>query len=94
MTVVMALDDVTSILPLKDVMNTCKRMQHSPTIGGISSWQKLKTSNVFSSFHYGNRSVRNLIYTGLLSADRRLPYISDNDEVGTSINFIKTEAVV
>ena len=44
--------------------------------------------------HYGNRSVRNVIYTGLLSADRRLPYISDNEEVGTSINFIKTVAVV
>ena len=44
--------------------------------------------------HYGNRSVRNLIYTGLLSADRRLPYISDNEEVGTSINFIKSVAVV
>ena len=33
--------------------------------------------------------MRNLIYTGLLSADRRLPYISDIEEVGTSINYIK-----
>ena len=41
--------------------------------------------------HYGNRSVRNLIYTGLLSADRRLPYISDNEVVQTSINFIKQQ---
>ena len=47
-----------------------------------------------SILHYGNRSVRNLIYTGLLSADRRLPYISDNEGVGTSINFIKTVAVI
>ena len=47
-----------------------------------------------SGNHYGNRSVRNLIYTGLLSADRRLPYISDYEEVGTSISFIKSVAVV
>ena len=35
--------------------------------------------------------MRNLIYTGLLSADRRLPYISDNAVVRTSINFIKQQ---
>ena len=39
MTSVMALDDITSILCLKDDTNTYKRMQHSPTIGGISSVQ-------------------------------------------------------
>ena len=33
--------------------------------------------------------MRNLIHTGLLSAHRRLPYISDNEEVGTSTNLIK-----
>ena len=48
----MALDSVASFLRLKDVINTCKHMHHSPTIGGISlvamaeSWKKLKTSNV------------------------------------------------
>ena len=36
--------------------------------------------------------MRNLIYTGLLSAYRRLPYISDNEEIGTSINFIKNNS--
>ena len=39
MTSAMALDGVTSFLRLKDVTNTCKRMQHSPTIGRISSVQ-------------------------------------------------------
>ena len=29
----MALDGVTSFLCLKDVTNSCKHMQHSPTIG-------------------------------------------------------------
>ena len=43
MTSVMVLDGVTSYLGLKDVTNTCKRMQHRPTIGGISSvyWRKV-----------------------------------------------------
>ena len=34
MTSVMALDSATSFLRLKDFTNTCKCMQHSPTIGG------------------------------------------------------------
>ena len=37
MTSDMALGGVTSFLRLKDVTNTCKRMQHSPTTGWISS---------------------------------------------------------
>ena len=37
MTLVMALDKVTSFLCLNDVTNTCKCMRCSPTIGGISS---------------------------------------------------------
>ena len=36
--------------------------------------------------------MRNLIYTELLSAYRRLPNISDNEEIGTSINFIKNNS--
>ena len=35
MTSFMALDGVTSFLLLKDVTNTCSRMRHSLTIGGI-----------------------------------------------------------
>ena len=34
MTLFIALDGVTSFLRLKDVTNTCKRMQNRPTIGG------------------------------------------------------------
>ena len=37
MTSVMALHSVTSFLRLKDITNTCKCMQHSPTFGGNSS---------------------------------------------------------
>ena len=59
-----------------------------------TNWLNLRVLARAHAEHYGNRSVQNLIYTGLLSADRRLPYISDNEEVGTSINFIKTVAVV
>ena len=46
MTSVMALDGVTMLLHLKDVSKTCKRMQHSLTIGGISSvqWRKVGRS--------------------------------------------------
>ena len=33
----------------------------------------------YSLHHYGNGSVLNLIFTGLLSADRRFPYIPDNE---------------
>ena len=42
MTSVMAFDGVTSLLGVKDVTNTCKRIRHCPTIGGISSmhWRK------------------------------------------------------
>ena len=48
---IIALDGVTSFLRLKDLTNTCKRMQHIPTIGGkAESWKMLKISNVFSSF--------------------------------------------
>ena len=49
MTSVMVLDSITSFLRLKDVTNTCKRMRHSPTIGGISSvqWQKLEEAEAF-----------------------------------------------
>ena len=45
---VIALDSVMSFLRLKDVTNTCKLMQHSPTIGGISSvqWQKVGRSSI------------------------------------------------
>ena len=39
MTSVVALNGVMSFLHWKDVTNTCKRMRHSPTIGGISSLQ-------------------------------------------------------
>ena len=35
MTSVMVFDVVTSFLRSNDVTNTCKRMQHSPSIGGI-----------------------------------------------------------
>ena len=51
MTLVMALHSVTLFLRLKDIANTCKYMQQSPTIGGdffspmALSWKKLKTSN-------------------------------------------------
>ena len=66
---------------------------NSPNQGG--KWQNRGHNwNRGRNNHYGNRSVRNLIYTGLLSADRRLPYISDNEEVGTSMNFIKAVAIV
>ena len=46
MTSVMALDGVMLFLPGKDITNTCKRMQHSPNIGWISSvqWQKIGKS--------------------------------------------------
>ena len=37
MTSFMALDGVTSFLPLKDVTNTCKRMRRGLSIGGSSS---------------------------------------------------------
>ena len=37
---------------------------------------------------YGNGSVWNLIFTGLLSADRRFPYIPDNECIRTSIGFL------
>ena len=42
MTPVVALDGVVSFLRLKDATYSCKRMRHSPTIGGISSvqWRK------------------------------------------------------
>ena len=56
MTSFVVLDGVTSSLPLKDVTNTCKRMRHSPYIGGIffsamaESWMTLKASTMFSSF--------------------------------------------
>ena len=39
MTSVVALDDVTSFLHLKDATYSCKRMRHSPTIGWITSAQ-------------------------------------------------------
>ena len=39
MTSVVALDGVTLFLRFKDITNTCKRVRHSPTIGGISSVQ-------------------------------------------------------
>ena len=54
MTSLMELDSVTLFNTLGNVTNTCKCMQHSPTIGRIfsvaESWKKLKNSNVFSSF--------------------------------------------
>ena len=39
MTSVVALDGVASFLRLKDATYSCKRMQHSPTFGVISSVQ-------------------------------------------------------
>ena len=42
MTSLMALDGVTSFLRLKDVTNTCKRMQRGLSIGGSSSVQRRK----------------------------------------------------
>ena len=42
MTSLMALDGVTSFLRLKDVTNTCKRMQRGLGIGGSSSVQRRK----------------------------------------------------
>ena len=56
MTSFMALGGVTSFLRLKDVTNKCKRMRRGLSIGGeffsakAESWNKLKTSNLFSSF--------------------------------------------
>ena len=52
MTLFMALDGITSFLHLKEVTITCKRMQHSLSIGRFlsamaESWKKLKTLNVF-----------------------------------------------
>ena len=46
MTSVMVLDGVKLFLRLKDVTNTRKRMQHSPTISRISSvqWRKVGRS--------------------------------------------------
>ena len=43
MTSVMALDCLTSFFRWKDVINTCKCMQHNPYIGGISSVQRRKS---------------------------------------------------
>ena len=42
----MALEGVTAFLCLKEVTNTSKRMQHSPTFGGDSSvqWGKVGRS--------------------------------------------------
>ena len=70
MTSVMTLDGVTPFLCLKDVRNTCKRMQHSPTIGGISSvqWRKVGSSlNVFSSFIVCLNHNRSALLRELLS---------------------------
>ena len=50
MTSLMTLDGVTSLLRLKDVTNTCKRMQRGLSIGGSSSVQ-MRTSNLFSSIN-------------------------------------------
>ena len=46
MTSFMALDGVTSFLPLKDVTITCKRMRRSLSIGESYSvqWRKVKRS--------------------------------------------------
>ena len=46
MTSIIVLDGITSFLRLKDVINTCTRMQYSSTIGEISSvqWQKVGRS--------------------------------------------------
>ena len=61
---VMVLDGVTLFLHLKDVSNTCKRMQHSPTIGGISSvqWRKLEEA-VFSS-NFQRKVQRRCVFFG------------------------------
>ena len=46
MTSFMTLDGVTSYLRLKDVINTCKRMRRSLSIGGSPSvqWRKVGRS--------------------------------------------------
>ena len=59
MTSFRALDGVTSFLCLKDVTNTCKRLQRGLSIvkywreffrAKAESWKKLNTSNLFLSF--------------------------------------------
>ena len=57
MTSIMALEGVTSFLRLKDATNTCKRMRHSPTIGGNSSmqvgdWDCVAAVERLSALHY------------------------------------------
>ena len=47
MTSVMAIAGVMLFLGLKDVTNICKRMQHSPIIGGNYSVQWLNFKCVF-----------------------------------------------
>ena len=49
MTPVMALDGVTSFIHLKDVTNTCKRMQNSPNFFGIIQYNggKLEEAEYF-----------------------------------------------
>ena len=52
----LTLDSVTSLLPVINVRNTCKRLRYNQTIGGISSvqWRKveknMKDTTAFSSF--------------------------------------------
>ena len=45
-------------------------------------------------YHYGNGSVWNLFFTGLLSADRSFPYIPDNECIITSIGLFKPIALI
>ena len=53
---IVALDGVTSFLPLKYIINTCKTYATQSNYwrdffsAMAESWKKLKTSNVFSSF--------------------------------------------
>ena len=51
MTSVMALDDVTLFLCLKDIINATQSNYWRYFLSAmVESWKELKTSNVFSSF--------------------------------------------
>ena len=66
-TSVIALYGVTSFWRLKDLTNTCKRLQNSPAFGGIpESRKKLKTSNLFSSFIVSSNRNRSAMVRELL----------------------------
>ena len=49
---------------------------------------KVPLSNVLAQIITETAPLIFLIFTGLLSADRRFPYIPDNECIRTSIGFI------